>query len=111
MLDDDKFLFTNSSVNDLCQQIVEILPSSFADSVEAEIQEMGMTVLFRISQSATASIMTEFSCHEVLLTVRNFLLNQLPMRENGFRWMVVLVKNEQVIDSVFGGSSELSICG
>ena len=111
MLNSEQFLFTSKSINDLCQQIVQILPNSFADSVEAEIQEMGVTALFRISQSSTPSVVAEFRCHEVLLTVGNFLLSQLPTRKNGFRWMIVLLRNEQVIDSVFGGSDELFISG
>ena len=60
MLNSEQFLFTSKSINDLCQQIVQILPNSFADSVEAEIQEMGVTALFRISQSATPSVVAEF---------------------------------------------------
>jgi hypothetical protein len=107
----NQFLFSTQLANMLSEQIARSLPNGFADSVEAEIQEMGATALFRILQATTCSAMSELERHEVLLNAGHFLSSQLPMREDGFRWMVVLLRQDEVVDSVFGGSVDLPFSG
>lgn len=100
----EQFSLTYPLVDSLSTQISSLLPSGFAEFVEAEIQEEGETVLFRIRQSdeQTRSF-TETKCHEALLGVGSLLSDQLPYRRNGYRWVVSLMKNEQVVDAVCGG--------
>ncbi len=97
------FELTDKAADDLQLKIWQLVPKDFAERIDYEIQDLGAMVLFRIWITPIVKSIEESSKHDTLLTIGQFLLGELPTREDEFRWAISLMHDGKVLDSVCGG--------
>ena len=102
-MQEKSFAITNEMGIALRAEILNNIASGFLSRVEFEIQDTGLLVLFRVWEIFQANSIDESQKHEVLLRIGRFLQQKLPVREDEYRWVVSLMKDEQVVDAVCGG--------
>ena len=102
-MQEKSFAITTEMGIALRSEILNNIASGFLSRVEFEIQDMGFLVLFRVWEIFQANSIDESQKHEVLLRIGRFLQQKLPVREDEYRWVVSLMKEEQVVDAVCGG--------
>jgi hypothetical protein len=97
------FVVTSEIGMALRYEILNNIAKGFSARVEFEIQDMGLLVLFRVWEISQANSIDESQKHEMLLSIGRFLQQKLPVREDEYRWVVSLMKDEKVVDAVCGG--------
>lgn len=97
------FVVTSELGTELTSEILNKIVTGFSTRVEFEIQDMGFLVLFKVWGKADCDSIDELQKHEMLLSIGRFLQLKLPLREDEFRWVVSLMKDEKVTDAVCGG--------